>query len=159
IIGAAAFAIGVALSKARRRIRFLLLGSTASTLGASLLVGMLSEISGVGRGSGLHRVAGDLHVYGLRPVELVVPAARNFVFGDWTKAFLNAHQHYSNPTETTNYVGGLTIVLALAWLAFAWRNRAALAPRLRLATPGLAGVIVVSFLLALPSPVTIRGHH
>jgi O-antigen/teichoic acid export membrane protein len=158
VVGAGAFAAGVALTKARRRIRFLLIGSTAATVGGSLLVGVLSEISGVGRGSGLHRYASDLSVYGLRPAELVVPAARNFLFGHWTRSFLETRQHFSNPTETTNYLGILTIALALTWLVLAWRNRTTMRPLLRLATPALAAVTVVSLLLAFPSPVSVFGH-
>ncbi len=145
-------------SKARRRPWLLLIGSTGATVGASLLVAILSTLAGVGRGSGLHRFASDLHVYGLRPVELVVPAAGNFLFGDWTRPFLAGRQHFSNPTETTNYVGVLTLALALAWLVRAWRRRATLPDDLRLITPGLFVVVVVSLLLALPSPVTILGH-
>jgi hypothetical protein len=157
IIGAVAFALGAVVTRARRRTWLLLTGAAASTLTASLFVAVLSVISGVGRGSGLHRVAGDLSVYGLRPLELVVPAARNFVFGDWTRPFLDSRQHFSNPTETTNYLGTLTIALALTWLVLAWRRRATLAPRLRLATPGLVAVVVASLLLALPSPISVLG--
>ena len=158
LVGTAAFALGVAFSRARRRIWFLLIGTTASTLAASLLVAVLSALAGVGRGSGLHRVASDLHVYGMRPVELVVPAARNFFFGDWTAPFLADHQHFSNPAETTNYVGILTIALALAWLVRAWRTRRDLPGELRFVTSGLLVVVVVSLLLALPSPVSVFGH-
>jgi O-antigen/teichoic acid export membrane protein len=158
LVGTAAFALGVALSRARRRIWFFLIGTTASTLAASLLVAVLSALAGVGRGSGLHRVASDLNVYGLRPVELVVPAARNFLFGDWTAPFLADHQHFSNPAETTNYLGILTIALALAWLVRAWRTRPDLPGDLRLVTTGLLVVVVVSLLLSLPSPVSVFGH-
>jgi O-antigen/teichoic acid export membrane protein len=158
IVGAVAFALGAVLSRVRPNAWRILFGAAASTLGASLVVAVLSEISGVGRGSGLHRFASDLSVYGLRPVELVVPAARNFVFGRWTESFLHTHQHFSNPTETTNYVGALTIALALTWLVLAWRRRARLTTQLRIATPGLVAVVFVSLLLALPSPVTIFGH-
>jgi len=159
IVGAVAFALGVGLSKARRRIRFLVLGVAGSVLLGSALVGVLSEISGVGRGSGLHRVASDLTVYGLRPLELVIPPTGNLVVGRWLHSFWAAHQHGSNPTETTNYIGFLTIGLAVTWLVYAWRRRDTLDTRLRLATPGLAVVLVVSLLLALPSPVTVFGVH
>ena len=158
VVGAPAFAVGVLASKARRRPWFVLLGSVAAPLAGSLFVAVLSEVSGVGRGSGLHRFASDLSVYGLRPIELVVPAARNFVFGHWTRGFLDHRQHFSNPTETSNYVGFITLGLALAWLVLAWRRRRTLAPRLRLATTGFAAVVVASFLLALKSPINLFGH-
>jgi O-antigen/teichoic acid export membrane protein len=159
LVGVAAFALGIAFSKARRRFWFLLIGSTAATLGASALVAVLSAVAGVGRGSGLHRVASDLHVYGLRPLELVVPAAGNFLFGHWTGPFLAGRQHFSNPAETTNYLGVVTLGLALTWLVHAWRRRATLPADLRLLTPGFLAVVAISLLLALPSPVTIFGHN
>jgi O-antigen/teichoic acid export membrane protein len=158
VIGALAFALGAAVSKARRRVWIFVGGAAASTLAATFFVALLSAVAGVGRGSGLHRFASDLSVYGLRPLELVVPAARNFVFGDWTAPFLRHHQHASNPGETTNYLGMLTLTLAVTWLVLAWRRRATLSTHLRLATPGLVAVVVASLLLALPSPVSIFGH-
>ena len=42
---------------------------------ATLFVSFLSVISGVGRGAGLARVASDLEVYGLRPLELLLPVS------------------------------------------------------------------------------------
>jgi O-antigen/teichoic acid export membrane protein len=158
LITTTAFGLGVVLTRAGPRTWRMLIATTGTALVATLLVAFLSALSGVGRGSGLHRIAGDLTFYGLRPIELVVPTARNFVFGQWTKPFLYARQHLSNPTETSNYLGLLTLVLAAAWIVFAWRHRARLAERLSLATSGLVAVGVVSFLLALPSPVTIFGH-
>jgi len=158
IVGAVAFGLGALVSKARRRPWLLVGGAAASTLGASLVIAALSEIAGVGRGSGLHRFASDLSVYGLRPLELVVPSARSFIFGDWTRSFLADRQHFSNPTETTNYIGLFTLALALTWLVLAWRRRASLPTQLRLATPALVSVALVSLLLALPSPVSIFGH-
>jgi hypothetical protein len=157
VVAAAAFSVGAILSAARRRPSLVLVGTAASTVGASLFVAFLSVISGVGRGSGLHRIAGDLSVYGLRPLELVVPAAGNLVLGDWTGPFLEDRQHGSGPTETSNYLGLLTIGLALAWLVFAWRARATLDARLRLATPGLVAVVLTALLLAMPSPITVFG--
>jgi O-antigen/teichoic acid export membrane protein len=158
LIGALVFALGAAVSKARRRTWLVLAGAGSSALTATIFVALLSAVSGVGRGSGLHRFASDLHVYGLRPLELFVPAARNFVFGGWTEPFLKHQQHGSNPGETTNYLGMLTLGLALTWLVWVWRNRTTLDARLRLATPGLVAVLVASLLLSLPSPVTVFGH-
>jgi O-antigen/teichoic acid export membrane protein len=158
VVGAAAFAVGVATTKWRRRTRLLLGGSVSAALAGSLCVAVLSEVSGVGRGSGLHRFASDLSVYGLRPIELVVPAARNFVFGHWTRTFWATRQHLSNPTETTNYIGWLTLVLAVGWLVLVWRRRRTLPRRLGVATAGLTAVVVASFLLALKSPVHVFGH-
>jgi hypothetical protein len=94
----------------------------------------------------------------LRPIELVVPAADNLVLGRWLTSFWDGRQHGSNPVETTNYLGLLTIALALAWLVVAWRRRAQLPAYLRLTTLGFGAVAVAAFLLALPSPVSVFGH-
>ena len=128
----------------------------AALLG-SLLVSILSVISGVGRGAGLERVASDLEVYGLRPLEWLLPTPGNIVLGDAFEGAIGG-QHGSNPTETSNYAGLLTLVLVVAWLVIAWRSWRTLAPRLRVATAGLLGVGIASLLLAFPSPVTILGH-
>src|SRR5207247_4201922 len=98
-----------------------------------------------------------LRVYGLLPLEFVIPSAGNLVLGDGLQPFIGGH-HGSNPTETRNYAGLLTIGLAIAWVVVARRGWAALSPRLRQTTAGLVGVAVVAFLLALPSPVSVFGH-
>jgi hypothetical protein len=102
-------------------------------------------------------VAGDLSVYGLRPLELLVPADGNLLFGSAPRRLLDLHDHGSNPTETSNYVGLLTIVLAVASLALARRRWAALPERLQQAVPGLAALVIVSLVLAAPSPVRVFG--
>src|SRR5439155_2995332 len=132
LVAAGAFAVGAAASLRRGRA-LLIGGSLAAALGATLLVALLSAVSGVGRGSGFNRAASDLSVYGVRPFELVLPAAGNLVLGDRLKPFFEAHLHRSNLTETSNYLGLLTIGLALAWLVLAWRGRALLDARLRTA--------------------------
>lgn len=152
VVAAIAFGLGAAL--AGRGLR-LLVGATAAVVAGSLAVAVVSELAGVGRGVGLHRAAHDLAPWGLYPVELVVPAARNFVFRDWTGPFYATRQHHSYYVETTNYLGWLTIALALVWLVVAWRRRAALD---RFITAGLAVVAVVALLLAFPSPVSVLGH-
>jgi O-antigen/teichoic acid export membrane protein len=158
VVAAVAFALGAAVLGAGRRRTRLVLGAAAAAVSATLFVGFLSAIAGVGRGSGLHRVAGDLEVYGFRPRELVLPASDNFVFGRWLASFWDDRQHGSNLSETSNYLGWVTIVLAVAWLVIAWRRRAVLGRRLRLATSGLGAVAVAGLLLGFPSPVVVFGH-
>src|SRR5262249_31970720 len=133
-------------------------GSVGGAFAASLFVAFLSVISGVGRGAGLHRVAGDLSVYGLRPTELVVPDARSILFAPWISAFQGHRLHGSNPAEAANCVGWLAIVLALAWLVVACRRRSRLDFRARAASVGFVVVVVVALALAAPSPVGIFGH-
>ena len=136
----------------------LVIGSTAGALIASAAVGGLSLVSGVGRGAGLDRVVGDVSIYGVRPLELVVPSQGSIVFGQRFDAFLGRHTHGSNPTETSNYLGLLTIALVLAWLVIAARGWAKLPVRLRSATLGLLGVLVAALLFAAPSPIQVGGH-
>ena len=158
IVAAAAFGLGAVVFYRRRQDAVVLLGSTGAALAGSAFVALFSVIAGVGRDAGLNRLAGDLSVYGVRAYELVVPAARNIVLGDRLQSFWASRLHGSNPTETNNYLGLLTIALALTWLAIAWRGRTTLGARLRPATVGLVGVFVVALLLAFPSPVSVFGH-
>ena len=45
---------------------------------------------------GSNRAAGDLSIYGLRPIELVVPAARNLLLAGHVDSFWDTHRHGSN---------------------------------------------------------------
>ena len=132
-------------------------GVTGAAVAASLLVATLAVIAGTGQDVGLERVSADLSQYGLRAVELVVPALGNRVVGGSLESFWLDRQHGSNPTETRNYLGLLTLGLALAWLVVAWRRRAALSDQLRAATVGFAAIVVAGLVLAAPSPLSVFG--
>ena len=159
VVIAVAFALGVLFTRnaGERRIRFFAL-ATSSALAGTLIVGALAYAADVGRGTGLDRPVADVYSWGVHLHELVVPAARNFVFGEWTAPFLSTRQHDSSPFETTNYLGILTIALAAAWLVLAWRRGAVLDARKRLATPAFATVAVIALLLSLPGRVSVLGH-
>jgi O-antigen/teichoic acid export membrane protein len=157
LVAAVGFGLGAFLLWERRRGAVVLLGSAGAAVVGSAFVAFFSAIAGVGRDAGLNRVAGDLSVYGVRVYELVVPAARNVVVGDQLHSFWASRMHGSNPTETNDYLGLLTIALALTWLAIAWRRRTR-PGGLRPATVGLLGVAVVALVLSFPSPVRILGH-
>jgi hypothetical protein len=158
VVACAAFGVAMFAVLPVRRAAVVLGGATGGAVGASLFVGVLSIISGFGRGAGLDRVPRDLEVYGVRPLELILPSPGNVVFGDWSERIFGGRQHGSNPTETRNYLGLVTIGFALAWLVIAWRSRRTLAPRLRIATAGLTGVLVAALLLSTPSPISVLGH-
>jgi hypothetical protein len=151
-----AFSAGALLTRATgpRRVRFFVL-ATSSALAGTLIFGALARAADVGPESGLDRPVGDVESWGLQLHELVVPAARNFIFGRWTEPFLSTRQHESYPVETTNYLGILTLVLAVAWLVFAWRRWATLDFRKRLATPAFAVVALVGLLFALPGTAVL----
>jgi O-antigen/teichoic acid export membrane protein len=148
-----AFALGAGLASERRRGLLLAGGSIGAALVASGLVAIASYASGANAGAGIHRDASALQAYGLRPIELVVPAARHLVFGLGLDSFWAGRLHGSNTTEISNYLGLLTFALAIAWLVIVYRRRAALRPtRLPQVTAGLVTAFVVAFLFALPSP-------
>ena len=157
VVAVLAFALAMLAVLPLRRAGFILAGVTGGAVLASLFVAALSVISGFGRGAGLDRAPSDLDVYGLRPLELVLPSPGNVVLGDWSHGIFDGRQHGSNPTETRNYLGLLTIGFALAWLVIAWKSRRMLALRLRVATAGLVGVVVAAFLLSTPSPISVFG--
>jgi O-antigen/teichoic acid export membrane protein len=152
----AAFAVGAAFSMNRRRAVFVL-GSTASALAAAAIVGLAAIASNTNAGVGLERSAGDLSIYGLRPLELVVPPVGNLILGNKLNSFWG-DRHGSNLTETANYLGLLTIALAVAWLVVAWRRWSTLRPAARLATGGLVAAFVAGLLFASPSPILVFGH-
>lgn len=157
VITTAAFCLGASLVSGRRRA-FLLVGAIGAALAATALVGIASSLAGTGRGAGLHRPVGDLSVYGLRPLELVVPPPGNIILGDRLDAFWEGRGHRSNPIETANYLGLVTIALALAWLVLAWRRRR-IVPGTRLAvTAGLTVAFVSGLAFAAPSPILLFGH-
>lgn len=158
VITSVAFVLGVSLTRSAglRRVRFSVL-ATSSTLAGTLIFGAFAHTADVGRSAGLDRRVQDIHPWGVQLHELIVPAARNFVFGRWTEPFLSTRQHGSYPVETTNYLGILTILLAVAWLALAWRGGTTLELRKLLATPACAVVALVAFLFALPGPVSVLG--
>jgi O-antigen/teichoic acid export membrane protein len=157
-VATAVFALTLPLTAGLRRGAVAGAGLVGSALAATLFVALLSIISGFGRGAGLQRAAGDLSIYGLRPLELVIPAAGNLVVGSHVAGFLGRHDHGSNTTETSNYLGWLTIGLALVWVVLAWRKRDALRARVRSASLGLIAIFIAALAFALPSPVGVVGH-
>ena len=148
-----AFSVGAAFVSERWQRRRLLLGATASALAAVVLVGAAAVVSGTNAGAGLKRVSGDLHVFGIRPLELVVPPARSLLFGNPLDAFWLGREHGSNPTEITNYLGLLTIALAILGVVVAVSRRADHTATARTAALGLLVSFAVGLAFALPSPL------
>jgi O-antigen/teichoic acid export membrane protein len=157
IITVCTFALGAALVADRRRGARLVLGATACALAATALLSLGSFTSGVNRGAGLHRTVEDLRFGGLRLVELVVPSDGNLLFDNKLQSFHDKHLHGTNATEVSNYIGLLTIALAVAWLVIAWRRRARLGRDDRSVTLGLLTGVLAGLLFAAPSPVSLFG--
>jgi hypothetical protein len=154
LITSAAFGLGAALTLDRRRGVWLIAGVTACALAATGIVAIGSFTSGVNRGAGLHREVATLDSLGVRPADALVPADGNLVVGDELRSFRLSHLHGANVTEASDYLGLLTIALALVCLIVVWRRRNAL----RTVAAGLLASVVVGLLFAAPSPVTIFGH-
>jgi O-antigen/teichoic acid export membrane protein len=153
LVTAAAFGLGAALTLNRRVGLRLAGGLTACALAATALIAVGSFTSGVNRGAGLHREARDLTNLGLRPQDALVPADGNLIVGGQLRSWRLSHLHGTNITEGSDYLGWLTIALAVIWLIVAWRRRSALRP----ATAGLAAAVIVGLVFAAPSPITIFG--
>jgi len=148
VITVVAFCVGAAIVQRGRRGVLLAGGAIAGTVAASLLVAIGSFVSGVNAGAGIERDPAALKPYGLRPFELVVPAPNHLLFN--LNGFWRRHMHGSpNFTEITNFLGLITIALAVAWLVLVVRRRNGLA----VATAGLVAAFVVGLLFALPSPI------
>ena len=148
VITVIAFSLGAALTMPRRRALLLSAGTTGAALLASGLVAIGSYASGVNAGAGIHRDASALAPYGLRLLELVVPPANHLFFN--LDSFWARHMHGSpNLTEITNYLGLVTIALAIGWLVVVLRRRNGMTA----VTAGFVSAFVVGLLFALPSPV------
>ena len=153
-----AFGIGAAIVAGRRRGLVLVAGTAAWSFGVILLLGIAAAASGTNAGAGLKRVSGDLWFFGLRPLQLVVPSAQNIVVGHSLASFWRHHPGTgANTTETTNYLGLLTIALAVGWVILAVRRRRELTLDRRTTTAGLAAAFLVGLLFALPSPSHVFG--
>jgi hypothetical protein len=95
----------------------------------------------------------ELVYYGARPWEYLIPSYRNRLFGDDVGQWLAEHQHGSNFSETSLYVGWITIILAACWLLWAVVKRSRLRPELRFATLALAATVVTGLVFSLPTPL------
>jgi O-antigen/teichoic acid export membrane protein len=153
-----AFALGAALTSTRIRGILLLTGTTACAVATPTLFAIAAYASGTNAGAGLHRAAGDLSIYGLRPLELVVPSPQNIIVGGQLDSFWATRTHGSNPTELTNYLGLLTFALAITWLCHAVLRWKSLSQKLKLTTTGLVSAFFVGLLFAAPSPILLFGH-
>jgi O-antigen/teichoic acid export membrane protein len=157
-ITAVAFAIGAGLTSNRRGAMRLAVGAGVAALAATALISLGSFTSGVNRGAGLHRAVEDVSIQGLRGYELVVPADGNLLLDGTLDSFHQTHLHGTNPTEASNYLGLLTIGLALAWLVVVWRRRKGRADGERTSAAGLLAVVLVGLVFAAPSPIDLFGH-
>src|SRR5262249_57039511 len=102
---------GGACRRQRRPGVLLAAGGALAAFAAAGAFGLAAAVSGTDSGAGLGRAVGDLSVFGLRPSELVVPAAHNIVLGTRLDTVWDTHAHGSHPPEVTNYPRPLTFAL------------------------------------------------
>ncbi|MBA2567924.1 MAG: hypothetical protein H0V11_01110 [Actinobacteria bacterium] len=158
ILGTVMLGVMLAAAVVLRRAR---LGAGVVALGAALIAPialLLLSLGGpVDQGISVARSEGELSTYGARWWEYVLPSYRNPVFGDDVGPYLVDRLHGSNFSESTLYVGWLTIVLAIGWIVWAIRRRKQLDGQARLLLLSLPAVILVAVLFSLPSPLPGTG--
>jgi hypothetical protein len=124
----------------------------AASLAVPLVVYGVASSGASEDGIATPRNVQELVLYGARPWEFLIPSYRNWLFGDEVGEWLFAHLHGSNFSETSLYVGWITIVLAAGWLLWAFLRRSQLRPELRFATLALAATVVTGLVFSLPTP-------
>jgi hypothetical protein len=141
---------------ARRVVRLFSLGFAPSLL-VVLVVDAMGRLGAGFNGVATARSVGDLAVYGARPWEFVIPSYRNIVFGGSVSPWLAKHLHGSNFSETSLFVGWLTLLLAIFWIAYALTRRTKLGDQQAFATVALAAIVLVGLVCSLPSPLPHTG--
>ena len=131
--------------------RLVLAGGTA--LAATGVLFVLTALGSTSEGVAPARNIGELSTYGARYWEYLLPSYRNPVFGDDVGSYLFAHLHGSNFSETSLYLGWLTITLAVLWLAIAVLRRRVLSPDQIVVSVALPLLVLVALLFSLPSPL------
>jgi hypothetical protein len=97
----------------------------------------------------------ELNTFSARPLEYVIPDAKSLIFGGITRPYLQAHQHGSNASEDTLYLGVTVLVLALVAIVALVRRR--LEPRLRAPVVLLAVIALGAFVTSAPPHGMVLG--
>jgi hypothetical protein len=136
----------------RRAItRLALAGSTALAVAGFLTV--VTALGSTPEGVAPSRSVDELSTYGARYWEYVLPSYRNPLFGDDVGSYLFVRLHGSNFSETSLYLGWLTITLAAVWLAIAFVRRHVLPPEHVVVSIALPLLVLVALVFSLPSPL------
>jgi hypothetical protein len=164
IVGVVALGVLLPLSFLAHRRRLgslpafgrLALGGGAIAFVAALVyaIGSLGSISGA---IWTPKDVGELRTYGARLWEYVLPSYRNPLFGDEVGTWLHQHLHGSNFSETSLYVGWVTLALAVAWTGWWLLRPRALSPERAFVSVALPLLVIVGVLFSLPSPVVDDG--
>jgi O-antigen/teichoic acid export membrane protein len=162
LIGLVGLCVALPIAAWYQRSRFGLSGASmrlAGAGGAVLIVPVVVfGIASLGKTAGEiaapHDVK-DLAWFGARIWEYFVPSSDNVVIGDRTYPWLAAHLHQSNFSETSLYVGWLTLLLALGFViacGVRWRR---LPESRRFLCVTLSALVVVAVLFSPPYPISI----
>jgi hypothetical protein len=117
----------------------------------ALVVLVFGRLGDINTGYFIPRSKGDLLLYGARPWEYVLPAYLNPHFE--TAGWLTAHLHGSNFSESSLYVGWVTILLAGGWLLWALVARRRLGREQKYVGISFTAVVATALLFSLPSPI------
>ena len=149
VLAAASYARTVGLARALRRVA---LPAAASLAVPVVVYGIASRGAGAD-GIATARNVHELVFYGARPWEYLIPSYRNRIFGDEVGQWEVAHLHGSNFSETSLYVGWITIILAAGWLVWALVKRSRLRAGVGFATLALAATVATGLVFSLPTPL------
>jgi hypothetical protein len=120
------------------------------------VVAVVALAGGGDGGVGEARPIDNVTRFGLRPLELIVPAPANPTLARVAPGFWESRRHGSNIQETSNYLGWATIALALLWL-LRLRRAAGSGTELRRVTVVTGVVAIAGVVLALPGQVELLG--
>jgi O-antigen/teichoic acid export membrane protein len=133
--------------------RFVLVGGSALAVGVAIY-----GVASLGKAGGEiapERDVIDLAWYGARIWEFFVPSASSVFFDDLTYTYLALRQHRSNLSETSLYVGWLTLLLALAFVAVTlvrWRR---VREQRRFLCLAFSAMVVLAVLFMPPHPISL----
>ena len=149
ILAAVFLARRVGLTHALRRVAL----PVALSLAVPAIVYGIASTGATEEGIATARNVQDLVLWGARPWEYLIPSYRNWLFGDDVGQWLFEHLHGSNFSETSLYVGWITIILAAGWLFWALLKRSRLRVELRFVTLALVATVVTGLVFSLPTPL------
>lgn len=133
-------------------------GRLALAFGGGLAIGLavygIASLGSVNGEIAPARDVSDLAWFGARIWEFFVPAADSVAFGDLTEDWLLQRQHLSNYSETTLYVGWLTLLLALGYVAWAIVKRRQLTESARFTVVAFSALVVLAILFMPPHPIS-----
>jgi hypothetical protein len=139
-----------------RTLRRQIILQVAVGIAVLIYIGVLAALAlGAGGGGLRSHSESELYQYGARVHDYFVPFGRNILFGQDTAPWLQAHEHGSNFTESTLYLG--LVVLQLGFIALVAAFARWSSPRLRWAVLIGLAVALVGFVWSAPPKVGAGG--